>query len=413
MAARRGVLVLALLLAVALAAAGWAWWLSTRPGEFGVAQREGPPALVQHGGEASVWLMVQLEERHSFAGQRYGTRYHLELRSYDSRSGTRQWSRRLRSIGEHEGGHGARGRILGQQGDAVWLFVADQPVLVAAADGALRGTGLDIAAKNPALAAQLVGELDHHLFDDGLVILAADARRYRIALPGFAAQAWQPASDEALRRLQFMASGWNGAYRSSEFLIPAARMPSGWLGLYTAAEAAEAGRDEFGSQLADPWRAWRDDTSARRSLYSATIGRTRAFSEGAHDRLVEPTRLPASPEFLQGGFLRTAGQRQPLVIEGSSLLVLHRTRTDAAGRLQLTRLLQEEPASARVQWQAALPFGELHNRWQLPDRLVMVGSTESGPAGRTQHTEQLAIVELASGRVRAWNLTLDMLLQVR
>lgn len=404
---RLGLLVLTLVL---IGAAGYGLWRVVQRTEITDARREGPPAVVVHAGEPRLWVMVKFEELSTFGGSRYHTRYHLELRCHDSRTGARLWSRRLRSISEHDDGHSAPGRILGQDGEVVWLFVGDQPVAVSAADGSVQGTGLDIVAKNPALAKLLVGQLDNHSFDGGLITVAADARRYRVRHPGYLAEPYVPASDEAWRRQQFMATRWNGGYQTRDFLVPAARPAGGWIGLYTEAEAREAGEDGFGDNLKNPWRAWRDDKMARRSLWTARIGRTKAFSEGAHDRLLDPTRLPHATEYLQGGFLLAQGTRQPLMLDGRGLLLLHATRTDQQGRAMLTRLQVDEPGAVRVAWQAELPFTELHNRWQWPDRLLMFGHIETGVPGRSRWQEQLAVVDLATGQVRGWNLTLDQAL---
>jgi hypothetical protein len=391
------------LLGAAVAAA----WQLLRRTELTLLHREGPPALVQHGGAAQLWVMARREERAHFGGSRFHTRYLLELRAFDARTGQRLWSRQLRAVSEHDGGHGAAGRILGQDGELVWLFVGDQPVAVAATDGAVRFTGLDIVAKNPALARLLVGKLNHHGFDGGLITVAADARRYRVRAPDLVAEAYAPENDEQYRRMMFMHSRWNGGYQTRDFLVPAARPAAGWLGLYTEAEAQDAGRDEFGDRLKNPWHAWRDDPMARRSFWTAEIGRTRTFSEGAHDRLLAPRRLPGSAEYLQGGLLLAQGTRQALGAEAGALYVLHRDRIDAQGRLQLSRLAAATPGALRPLWTAPLPIAELHNRWQWPDRLLMVGHADLGTPGRTLWHEHALVIDLDSGTVQGWNLTTD------
>jgi hypothetical protein len=411
---RSGRVVVALVALITLCAAIGAavvfGWRAMQRTELTPPRREGPPALVMHEGRPALWLMVKFEERSRFGRSRYHTRYHLELRAHDGASGALLWSRRLRSLDESQNGHGARARILGQQGDRVWLFVHDTPVAVAAADGAVKATLLDVLAANPALQGLVTGELDNVAFDDGLVLVTADARRHRIAAPpAFAAAPYEPASEQAFSDLRFRASRWNGGFDHHNFLTPQARPPGGWIGLFSAAEAKAAANDPWGDHLKQPERTWRThDREARRSLWNARMGRTRQFSEGSHERLAELMPLPNSPEYLQGGFLREAGKPWPLLFDDSALFVVHRTRTDAAGRAVLTQLLIDREGGAKPGWSATLPFSELRNRWQLPDRLLMFGTAEIVDAeGQRRHEESLAVVELKSGRLQGWSIERD------
>ena len=49
-------------------------------------------------------------------------------------------------------------------------------------------------------------------------------------------------------------------------------------------------------------------------------------------------------------------------------------------------------------------MAELHNRWELPDRLLLLGSAPSSEAGLQTRQEWLLSVELATGKLNAWNL---------
>lgn len=390
--------------------------------DFSDHRREGPPALVEANEARQLWLLVKYEERRNFGlrgrGDRFHTRYHLALQGHDSHSGRKLWTRRLRSVSEHDDGHGAQARILGQEGDTVWLFVHDQPVAVSAVDGSVRATGIDIAAKNPALQQLFPTRLEFYSFDRGLVLVTADARRWRIGLPGYSAEPYAAASEEEFSRRQFMASRWNGSYAMRDFMVPHGRPGTRWLGLLTAEEAREAGNDEFGSNLADPRRNWQPDANARRSFWTARIGRTRQFSEGSHDRLVDVQPLPQSPGWLRAGLLVQAGTRVPLLLDDSDLLVLHRTRIDAQGLAAVARVRIGADNSVQTLWTAGLPFAELGNRWQLPlpgaaqprvspERLLMVGQAETGQAGASRVQEFICVLELRSGARQGWNITTD------
>lgn len=100
-------------------------------------QRLGPPALVVYENEPRLWLLVKQEEqkqrrirRGPAGGDRIvETRYHFDLQSHDARTTDVVWKKRFLTLKGDEG-HSAQARILGQDGDVVWLFVNDQPVAV-------------------------------------------------------------------------------------------------------------------------------------------------------------------------------------------------------------------------------------------------------------------------------------------
>jgi hypothetical protein len=59
----------------------------------------------------------------------------------------------------------------------------------------------------------------------------------------------------------------------------------------------------------------------------------------------------------------------------------------------------------QARWQAALPFTELHSRWQWPDRLLLLGQVQAlDEDGDRRTAEHLAIVDLRDGRVSARDL---------
>ena len=371
-------------------------------------RRDGPPALVaQNDADPQVWIVTVQEEHESVGGGRHSvrteTRYHIDLRSFDSRTARPLWTRRLLTRSDDDGGRSARGRILGQEGATVWLFVADQPVAVAAADGAVRaGRGL-LEEKNATLRGILPEKLEFFAFDEGLVVTAADARRYRISASDWQAREYQPRSDDHFRAISFQATQWNGGYRTADFLTRHG-MPGGrWLGIYSDAEAADAGADGFGDRYTSSANVRTESGPVRRALRSARIGRTKAFSEGSHPRLFDVVAVPGARDFLGGGFLVAAGTKAPLeLVEPPGVLVVHQTRADAHGRIAMTRL----GAGLRPAWNVALPYAELLNRWQLGDRLVLFGSFPDSDAEGFRHHEAIAVLGLGDGVVRSWNLTL-------
>jgi hypothetical protein len=390
-------------------------WLlpSCTTSHFEPPQRLGPPALVMHENEPRLWLFVKREEQKQIStgwGRRSSgsiireTRYHFDLQCHDARTTERIWKTRLLTLKDKEGGHGAQARIFGQDGDVVWLFLNDQPVAVSSRDGSVLADRNLIEQRNAALQGLVPKELNFYAFDNGLVITAADARRYKVLASDYSAKSYQPVSEEQFSRLQFMSTTWNGGYRTGDFLTRMATLGGRWLGLYTEKEAADAGNDSFGDRLKDPTRVLDEGARARRSFWTARIGKTKEFTEGSHDRLFDVTRISGALDFLEAGFLVRQGTKQPLELhDPPGLLVLHRTRLDAEGRLALTRVDE----TLREKWSAPLPILELGNRFEFPDRLLMFGAVQLTTKGVTQWQEFIVALDLPDGRTQAWNVTLD------
>jgi hypothetical protein len=54
-----------------------------------------------------------------------------------------------------------------------------------------------------------------------------------------------------------------------------------------------------------------------------------------------------------------------------------------------------------------LPFLELKNRFEFPDRLLLAGAVQITKNGATDWQDFIASVALADGRMQAWNVTLE------
>ena len=93
--------------------------------------------------------------------------------------------------------------------------------------------------------------------------------------------------------------------------------------------------------------------------------------------------------------------RPPLWLSSpEGVLVLHRTRLDAQGRLALTRL----DGAFRERWTTVLPFDELSNRWEMPGRLLLYGSRDDAPPGMSDRREALVALDLADGGWHGWRV---------
>ena len=371
-----------------------ALWGCDSRGKLGPLRRDGPPGLVTHGGEQRLWLLYKQEETWRYT---YQALFHFELHGYDTNTAQHVWTKRVLTVPYKAGGYNSRARILGQDGQHVWLFLNNEPVALSSADGSLVADRARLETVNPELKGLIPSTLEFYTFDGGLVVTTANARRLRISAPDFKATPYTPANDEVFRRLSFMSTQWNGGYQTKDFLVRQGMLWGRWIGLHTDKEAAQAGNDEFGDHLKNPARIIDEGALARRTFWTARIGKTRQFSEGRHDRLIDVTRLPGAAEFLQGGFLVRQGTRSPLQFsEPDGTLILHRTRVDAEGRLALNRV----DGQFRDQWKVVLPYTELTHRWEWPDRLLMMGYEETGAPGMSRQLEHIVAISLRDGRMR-------------
>jgi len=318
---------------------------------FRPPEREGPPAFVQQEKEPRLWLMLKQEEQRSrhLGGRRTtGTwiteiYYHFDLQAHDPATAERLWKKRLLTVKDDAGGHTAQARIFGQDGEMVWLFLADQPVAVSSKDGSQLANRSTLEERNPELRELIPKDLDFYAYDGGLVLIAADARRWRIRGSDFRAESYSAPNDDYFRNVQFMATRWNGGYHTKDFLVRQMMLNGRWIGFFNEKEAADAGDDGFGDKIAtgepgsNPDRVYYESTQARRTFWTARIGKTKEFTEGTHDRLFDVTRVPGAPEYLEAGLLIQQGTKQPLRLQDpNGFLVLHRTRLGEEGRLALT-----------------------------------------------------------------------------
>jgi hypothetical protein len=384
---------------------------------FRPPEREGPPALVQDEGQPRFWLLQKQEEQRSRHVGGGGSRsigkwiteiyYHFDLQAHDPGTTDRLWKKRLLTVKDDAGGHTAQARILGQAGEVVWFFLNDGPAAFSSKDANKLADRKTIEERNPTLRDLIPRDLDFYAYDDGLVIVAADGRPFRIRASDFAAEPYTPPNDDYFRQVQFMATRWNGGYHTKDFLVRQMMLNGHWSGFFNEKEAADASDDGFGDKIAtgepgsNPDRVYYETTQARRTFWSARIGKTKEFSEGTHDRLFDVTKIPGAPEFLEAGLLIQQGTKRPLRLhDPDGFLVLHRTRLDEEGRLALTRL----DDNLKPKWTATLPFHDLRNRFESPGRLLLYGIVQQTVKGVTGSSEHLVALNLADGKMQSWNV---------
>ncbi len=99
-------------------------------GKLGPLKRTALVGMVKQGAEERLWVLYKQEETRRYTTQ---ARYHFELRGYDTSTADHVWTKRLLTVPYNDGGYNAEGRILGQEGEHVWLFLHNQPVAVTSA----------------------------------------------------------------------------------------------------------------------------------------------------------------------------------------------------------------------------------------------------------------------------------------
>ena len=472
------------------------WLAACSHSNFDPPERSGPIGLVETGGGKQAWLAtIQEEERSRNVGGgsrsigRWVTEYHyhLRLQAHDPATVQRLWLKELKVLRDKEGGRNAGIRILGQQGEVVWVWVHDQVLALSARDGSLVADRSTLEQANPAIKGLVPDELKFHTFIGALVITLADARRMRIEVPGFRATPFQVADERQFSQAVSLGTTWNGGFDTNDFGVRHGRFGNDWIGLLSEREARDAEDDARGDHYADSadiadegatarrsfWRAtataWSDDflayggrkgvqgycedraesaareddsnafmraaadgnlddyeNGARATAPATHRQRVRACIEsfdaerfkrivklerigGAGDwlqgRLLKAEAVPGAKAWIQRGILMKPAVRAPLRLQDpDSVLVLHRTRMDAQGRLALSRV---DGTFARTLWTAVLPYDTLANRWSVGSHLLLNGNWNEIREGVSTRHEAVLSLDLADGRWEAWDIGAD------
>lgn len=182
--------VCAVMLASALAVAG------CRSSHLELPEVQGSPAMVDDGGKMRLWVLIKQEDvrqvgvgggaTRKTSSWRSDTFFHFEIRAFDPLTARPLWKQRLLTLGDADAsgsgpsrviGSSVDARLLGQDGDSVWLLVGNAPMAVSASDGRVIADVDRIGEANLGLRELLPADAGQYGFDRGLVLLAADARR--------------------------------------------------------------------------------------------------------------------------------------------------------------------------------------------------------------------------------------------
>lgn len=397
--------------------------------DFDPPERSGPMGLVRHGDGAALWIATTQDEvRQRFSGGSRASRgkwfteswTHLRVQAHDPATGQRLWLREV--LAQKDGvGVSSELRILGQQGDRVWVWLGNSLQLLDAGDGHPVADTKAIEAANPGTAGLFPTDIVHYTsMGDRMVVTLADGRRIAVDGTTLAATDYEVTDRSVFDYASSMTQRWNGGYRTADFGVRHVKDGDAWVGLLSPAEATDAVDDGYGSNHFDSAEIDNEGNTARRGFLRATVGKTTEFREGRLPRLdaLEPIpgaagpwlqgvllrtpALPGTPAWVQRGVIQKPTPGNPLRLKDPvGLVVMHRTRLDDAGRLALTRV----DGDYRERWTATLPLAEISNRWELGDHLLLFGELGGGVPGMRIAGEALVSVDLATGAWQAWDVS--------
>ena len=390
---------------------------------------QGAPLMVAVDGKPLLLVLTKQEERrvrligggrNSSATERRDTLFHFDLRAYEPATATPLWRARLVTFNDPKMSTSARvtriigsatsGSLLGQEEDRVWLQIAESPLAVATRDGTLLVDADAIEAANPDLAGRLPSEARFYGFDRGLVVHAADARRWVVRGPAVKAEPWAPVAP-ATAPAPLKANGMPKVVPLRPIGDAPARLAvidGRRIGLYSPKEAVEAANDPFGDRLAYPYSILDEGASSRRSFWTVQTEQVRRFDERyEHIRRLEP--IADSTVFLRGRFLKQRpGEAAVAAKDPDGVFVWHSSRMDAAARLSLTRL----DAQLKPLWTTDLPMSESGTAnpvryWLLGHHVVVMGQWSREIDHQVSRQPHLVSIAMSDGTMVAHNLGLE------
>lgn len=356
--------------------------------------------------------------RYGSSNQNRNTLFHFDLRAYDPATATPLWRARLVTFNDPKDkvrtprarvvGSTTTGSLLGQEGDRIWLQIAESPLGVSVSDGARLIDARQIEESNPELAGKLPSEARFYSFDRGLVIQAADARRWVLRGPDLAAEPWVPAAPPA-EPVPLKGNGTPKivpARPSGDAPTRMAMIGGSRIGLYTPGEAREAANDESGDRLAYPYSILDERSQARRTFWNVQTRQVDRFRE-RYERIVQLDPVADSAVFLRGRFMKQLPGDQALAatdLEGA--FIWHSSRMDDEGRLSLTRV----DARLKPLWTVELPLSENSTAnpvryWLLGNQLAVMGEWSREREYVTSREAYLVSVSLDDGTMAAHSLS--------
>ncbi|WP_293356002.1 PA2928 family protein [Phenylobacterium sp.] len=395
------------ILVVPLVIAGVVWFFVAGGGLVpSAADVQGEPVRTATADGDRVFLMTSQWRTYRTRGTRTGTSYTkllVDVWGFDAATARPVWRQR---IADDRGGVNMGRKILGVQGGVLWLLDGKGLLGLSPRDGAEVADNATLEAANPALRGVMPIEDRYYRFDpQGLSFTAADGRDWRLTGQGSATVPDGPRLDLDAQRAPArpgisIPANTAGGIGTWAFYTRGLNINGKmWLGLLAEPEVA-AFREQGVIGGVDPARY------PRARVWSARIGSKPTFF-GPKATFTDFKPLPEGPEFLTAGLLednRCCHRTPILLFKPDSVLVLHRDRLGAAGRLKLTRV---SGPLGRPLWTVELPATELEAVMPGETSLVLLGRRDEPPLfprrdSRPESIDQLVSIDLRTGALGAY-----------
>lgn len=395
----------------------------------GPPELQGMPAMVNDQGTPRLWVLTKREEgrqvgtgRSRSSSSRVDTFFYFDLTAYDPVTMRPLWTERLLTLGDPEArgpgpsriiGSASEGRLLGQDGDRVWLLVDEQPLALDAASGKVVADTAAIERNNPALQGLMPTDGKYYGFDAGLVVMSADGRQVVVRGDPLKAQPYVASPQPEPK--EWKGQGWKAPLLPiGEIQARLVQLNGRWVGLFSDKEAEDAGDDRWGEHLQFPYSIRNLGPLARRQFWFAdTIEAEHDHKEAPRQRLANLRPVEGAPVYLHGRFLKDLATSEPLLAKDpDGVLVWHNTRIDSDGRLALARL----DANLKPVWTASLPLSDNSTMnpvryHQLPDRIVVLGMLITEKDGVQSRESHMVSIRLSDGAWQAWNIDAESAVQ--
>jgi hypothetical protein len=379
----------------------------------GPPELQGMPAMINDQGTPRLWVLTKREEGKQVStgrrssSSRIDTYFYFDLTAYDPVTVRPLWTQRLLTLGDPEArgsgpsrviGSASAGRLLGQDGNRVWLLVDERPLALDAATGTVVADSALIEQNNPALKGLMPNDGKYYSFDAGLVVMSADGQL--VVVRGEQLQAQPYVAPPQTPPKEWKGQGWKAPLLPiGEIQARLVQVDGQWMGLFSDKEAEDAGEDRWGEHLMFPYSIHNEGEYDER--------------EGPKQRLANLRPVEGAPVYLNGRFLKDLATSEPLLAKDpDGVLVWHNTRIDSEGRLALARL----DANLKPVWTSALPLSDSSTMnpvryHQLPDRLVVLGQLFTQKDGVQSRESHMVSVQLSDGAWQAWNIDTESAVQ--
>jgi hypothetical protein len=361
----------------------------------------GAPVFVKDAGEGRAYFLTGQWRTFRTASKGTSTKqvttyFYVDLWAVDAATAKPLWRKRVDA--ERGGGMSDR-TLLGVDGGTLWLMIRSRLVAISAADGSVLAAAGQVESLNPELQGLMPMEDRYYVFDGrGLIIVAADARQWRIDPVTFTVSPAPPTggvSAQAVPPVFYTPSG------TSLHLVRGVQSPGNWLGLLTEEEAKSL---EQYDNIGDAW------DEVRRRLWSAqTEKNDKMFANQLDYTDLKPLTIP--PDFLQPGLLReyqTGTQLPALTLaDPESIVVVHRERLGEAGKLRLVRVATPD---GNIVWESTLPLTVIQSVKDMGANLLLFGVEyiEGDPEIRDtlrDSPKRLVAVDWTTGTVKTFDFS--------